>query len=490
VLAALAMLAGGAAGQESPPRDIGVELRGQVSDPLVERFYSARGWRAAWTEDQARSLEQAIEDAPRHGLEPRRFLDLIVPSEDPVRRDAALTRAALAYAEALAHGAVDSEELHDIFELESARIDVVAGLSQALERGELGNWLATLPPQDAEYEALSRAYLAARRSSEGSTEIGEGPLIRPGDADARLPAIVRQLQARGYLPDGDPRETYEPDLVTAVRQLQSDSGLKPDGIVGPVTLKVLSEGSADRARQLAVNLERRRWLTRRPPATRIDVNIAWAQLAYFEAGEVAWSGRTVVGERKRATPMLQDSFDRLMVNPPWNVPQRIAAEEILPKGEAYLRRNNMVVQDGRVIQKPGPDAALGLVKFDMRNDYAIYLHDTPAKALFAAAERQRSHGCVRVEKAVEFARFLAERYGAAEAFEAALASGETTPVALNAEIPVRLYYHTAVVDADGRVRLGPDPYGWDARLAEALGLDAPSPPAAEDAEVAPTDLGP
>src|SRR5690606_17467673 len=184
VLAALAMLAGGAAGQESPPRDIGVELRGQVSDPLVERFYSARGWRAAWTEDQARSLEQAIEDAPRHGLEPRRFLDLIVPSEDPVRRDAALTRAALAYAEALAHGAVDPEELHDIFELESARIDVVAGLSQALERGELGNWLATLPPQDAECDALSRAYLAARRSSEVSTEIGAEALIRPGDAAA------------------------------------------------------------------------------------------------------------------------------------------------------------------------------------------------------------------------------------------------------------------------------------------------------------------
>ncbi|HEX2561106.1 L,D-transpeptidase family protein, partial [Phenylobacterium sp.] len=162
---------------------------------------------------------------------------------------------------------------------------------------------------------------------------------------------------------------------------------------------------------------------------------------------------------------------------------------ILPQGEAYLQRNNMVVQDGRVIQKPGPDAALGLVKFDMQNEHAIYLHDTPAKALFASDQRQRSHGCVRVEKAVEFARFLAERHGAADAFEPALASGETTVIELTTEIPVRLLYHTAVLDPDGGVRLGPDPYGWDARVAKALGLggvEAPQPDS--DAEAA--ELGP
>lgn len=489
IVCASALLATGAACQEPPPDVAGGALRGQASDPLVERFYSARGWRAAWSEGQARALAEALQEAPRHGLHAQTYLDMIVTSEDPARRDAGLTRAALAYAKALAQGAVDPAELHDIYELNGPNVDVVAGLSQALERGELERWLASLPPQDAEYEALSRAYLAALEGPDAGANLGEGPLIRPGQADPRLPIIASQLRARGYLQTADEPESYAPELVAAVRKLQTDAGLKADGIIGPATLSALSAGSADRARQLAVNLERRRWLSRRLPATRIDVNIAWAAMAYIEDGAVAWSGRTVVGEKKRTTPMLQDSFRQLVVNPPWNVPERIAAEEILPKGAAYLSRNNMVVQDGRVIQKPGPDAALGLVKFDMQNDHAIYLHDTPAKALFASAQRQRSHGCVRVENAVEFARLLAERHGAAAAFEPALASGETTVVELDAEIPVRLLYHTAVLAPDGRVRLGPDPYGWDERVARALGL-AGGERTAESGGAEAVDLGP
>lgn len=463
-------------------------MRAVVSDPMAQRFYYARGWRAAWTDEAAEVLQQAIGDAPRHGLDPQRYLDMLEASEDPLRRDAALTRAALAYAKALAHGAVDPLELHEIVELHGNNVDVIAGLSQALERGELSGWLASLPPQDAEYQALSRAYLAAVWQPAGEA-IPDGPLIRPGKADARLPAIARQLQAKGYLEAAVEAESFGADLVEAVRRLQADAGLNADGIIGPATLKALGADSADRARQLAVNLERRRWLARRPSATRIDVNIALAELVYLENGEVAWSGRTVVGERKRATPMLQDSFRQLVVNPPWNVPARIAAEEILPQGEAYLQRNNMVVQDGRVIQKPGPDAALGLVKFDMQNEHAIYLHDTPAKALFASSQRQRSHGCVRVENAVEFARLLAERHGAAAAFEPALASGETTVVELDAEIPVRLLYHSAVLAPDGRIRLGADPYGWDERVARALGLGG-GPSEAEPQSAEPSDVGP
>ncbi|MFC3077927.1 murein L,D-transpeptidase [Phenylobacterium terrae] len=490
MLCASAVLATGAACQEGPPGDVaGAELRRLAGDPLVERFYSARGWSAAWGEREARALTEALEAAPRHGLNAQPFLEMIVASEDPARRDAGLTQAALAYAKALAHGVVDPNSLHDIFELERNNVDVVAGLAQALERGEVADWLASLPPQDAEYQALSRAYLAARADPAPGGGLEDGPLIRPGGSDARLPAIARHLQARGYLDEAADPETYGPDLVAAVRKLQTEAGLKPDGIIGPATLKALGAGSAERARQLAVNLERRRWLARRPPATRIDVNTAWATLAYVDNGAVAWSGRTVVGEKKRATPMLQDSFRQLVVNPPWNVPQRIAAEEILPKGAGYLRRNNMVVQDGRVIQRPGPDAALGLVKFDMQNEYAIYLHDTPAKALFATDRRHRSHGCVRVEKAVEFARFLAERYGAAN-FEDALASGETTVVELTAELPVRLLYHSAVLGPDGRILLGPDPYGWDARLAQAMGLGGGEGAASEAESAGAVELGP
>jgi murein L,D-transpeptidase YcbB/YkuD len=107
----------------------------------------------------------------------------------------------------------------------------------------------------------------------------------------------------------------------------------------------------------------------------------------------------------------------------------------------------------------------------MRNDQSIYLHDTPAKALFGQEERHRSHGCVRVQDALGFARMIADQQGRLDEWERALATGEETFVTLPAEIGVRLLYHTAFLDG-GRLRFRPDAYGWDDQVAEALGLPA------------------
>src|SRR3546814_9505633 len=108
----------------------------------------------------------------------------------------------------------------------------------------------------------------------------------------------------------------------------------------------------------------------------------------------------------------------------------------------------------------------------MEKPKANYLHDTPAKALFGAADRHASHGCVRVEDAVGFARMLAAQNGKSAEFEQALAGGEEASVALPRPIPVRLLYHTAFVDGNGRVAFRDDAYGWDETLAAALGLEA------------------
>ncbi len=152
------------------------------------------------------------------------------------------------------------------------------------------------------------------------------------------------------------------------------------------------------------------------------------------------------------------------------MPKSIEEEEIAPRGADYLRRNNMVRRDGWIVQQPGPGNALGEVTFDMRNDHAICLHDTPATHLSARNQRHFSHGCVRVEDALGFARMLAAHDGRSDRFEQALASGEETFVDLGSSIPVRLVYHTAFVGPDGAVAFR-TPYGWDEDVAEALGLD-------------------
>jgi murein L,D-transpeptidase YcbB/YkuD len=218
-------------------------------------------------------------------------------------------------------------------------------------------------------------------------------------------------------------------------------------------------------------MERRRWLARALPPTRIDVNIASAELVYLRDGNEAWTSRAVAGSPEDPTPPIGGAFKQLVVNPPWNVPEGIAAEEILPKGPAYMAANDMYVDNGRVVQRPGPKAALGAVKFDMQNRWAIYLHDTPAKSVFASDQRHRSHGCVRVERAVEFARFLANERGVVSDFDTDLQSGETGTVQLKEEVPVRLLYHTAYVDKSGRLIFADDVYEWDDRLGQAMGLE-------------------
>lgn len=451
------------------------QLKAATSDPRVERFYEQRRWKAAWNERNERALMNALEDAPRHGLSGAAFMRRVEEAgDDPARREVELTLAALTYAQALASGYINPERVEAIFTLARNEVDVVAGLNRNLRFNRLARWLNSLAPQDAEYRALSEAYLQFRRNAGGAAHepVPKGPLLRPGARDKRVPQIADILKDRGLLLSDPKANRYDEAMVAAIKQLQSDAGIAPDGLVGEATLTALNMGQADRARQLAVNLERRRWLKRQQPEERIDVNTAATFLTYFHDGRRVWVSKVVAGQTEFATPSLGETFNRVVVNPPWNVPESIAKRSILPNGPGYLKAKNMYIEDGRVIQRPGPDAALGLVKFDMVNRYAIYLHDTPAKQLFESPVRHRSNGCVRVENAVEFARLLADYGGAREEFEVALASGETQPVSLGRDIPVRMLYHTAYLNDAGELAFAPDNYGRDEKLAQALGLGA------------------
>jgi murein L,D-transpeptidase YcbB/YkuD len=450
-----------------------------VEGPQSRAFYEARGWAAAWNDDAAEQLQQALAKAPRHGLKAEMFLASL-PPEDVAQRDPALTRGALLYASALASGFVDPKSLGNIYTIPRPKPNLAAGLNQALEAGNVGAWLESLAPQTAEYRAMSKAYLQFRQLSAQtrSATIPEGGMIRPGSRDPRITAIAEALKVNGYLdaPPGEPQNPprYLPALVEAVKRLQADYGMKPDGVIGPDTLDALNRGPADRARRLAVGMERLRWAEREPPATRIDVNTAATFLDYWRDGQHAGRRRVVTGEPDWETPQLQSPMVRLVANPIWRVPDSIWEDELSKKGPAYFAANHMEFRDGRLVQLPGPKNSLGQVKFDMENGQSIYLHDTPAKALFADSERHRSHGCVRVEGALDFAMQLASEQGVAFELQEGLASGDETFVKLKRKIPVRLLYRTAYLDGEV-VRLVPDIYGWDDPIAAKLGLGAVPP---------------
>ncbi|MDB5693671.1 MAG: murein L,D-transpeptidase [Alphaproteobacteria bacterium] len=465
------------------------DIQAAATDSDVHHFYEARGWAAVWTKDLAKDLKAALADAPRHGLKTESFLDES-KAGSAAEREVAMTKAALDYGHALAFGVVDPKKVFDPYTATRPKLDLAAGLQQAAAGGHVGAWLAGLAPSDPEYKALSDAFLRYRQASAGAqpAPIPNGDKIAPGDRDPRVPAIAAALRRYGFAPaqaataqpvpaqpasgaKAKPADaaTYTKDMASEVARVQLDYGIKPDGIIGNDTIEALSNGAVERARILAVNLERRRWLNRAPPATRIDVNTAAATLIYWRDGQAANSRRVVVGQPDWETPELGARIFRLVANPDWTIPDKIAAEEVRPKGAAYMAKEHITTKNGRLVQASGPDSALGMVKFDMDDPYAIYLHDTPAKPMFASPDRHQSHGCVRVQDALGFARMIADQQGVRQQFEQALATGKETNVKLPTEIPVRLLYHSAYLDG-GHVVFRPDPYGWDDKLAQALGF--------------------
>jgi murein L,D-transpeptidase YcbB/YkuD len=451
-------------------------LRSAVGDGLARRFYEAGEWQAVWDRNLAGSLLEALGQAEAHGLS----RDMFLPgsgASDPAKREAELTKAALDYAAALAMGRVDATKIREVYTVPRPKVDVAAGLRKAIAEQQVPEWLASLAPQTPEYQALSRAYLTYRKqeTQDKRTPIESGEPLKPGMNDPRVPRVIEALSTNGYMQaPAKPAENaasgqiYSGALVEAVKRLQRDYGIKPDGVIGEDTLQLLNASAADRSRQLAVNLERLRWLERNPPATRIDVNTAATFLDYWRDGQHRDRRVVVVGQPDWETPSLGSPIFRLVANPTWTVPESIEKDELAGKSSAYFRANNMTRKNGRIVQMPGPKNSLGQVKLDMLNDEAIYLHDTPAKALFGQPERHRSHGCVRVANAVQFARLIAEHDGVLADFDKAMATGDETFVSLSKQVPVRLLYHTVFFDGS-RVQFRPDAYGWDEDVAVALG---------------------
>jgi murein L,D-transpeptidase YcbB/YkuD len=453
-----------------------------------------------WTNKAEEQVRQAIANAPANGLRPDLFLK-------GGEKGAALTQAALKYASALANGYADPAKLHEVYTIPHTNADVRQGLRQAIEKGDITGWFNSLAPQTDEYRALSQAHLHFLQlaSSAQFQPVPDGKAIKPGSRDPRVAQVAAALRAVGYLSSPQPQQSgstaprqrqtapsrpgrYSPDLVAAVKRLQGEWGFKPDGVIGGDTLDALNAGPGYRARQLAVAMERLRWLPRNPPSTRIDVNTAASLLDYWRDGQHVDHRKVVEGEADKPTPQLQAPIVRLVAKPTWTVPKGIGEKELAKKSQSWLQENQFALKGDQYVQQSGPKNSLGLVKFDMDDKEAIYLHDTPAKALFGLPDRHRSHGCVRVENAMQFATALAQQEGVLDEFQQAMQKDDESFIKLPQPIPVRLLYQTAFWDGSN-VQFRPDVYGWDDNIAKALGL-SPGPPRRIEQPESGDDVGP
>src|SRR5689334_16756506 len=222
-------------------------------------------------------------------------------------------------------------------------------------------------------------------------------------------------------------------------------------------------GYQSRVREIAVNLERLRWLPRSMPADRVWVNTANAQLVLYRGNRPVFTTRVVVGETDKQTPEVQATIGSVLFNPPWNVPRSIAAKEIYPKLAAnpdYLAQHHMIMRKGGLIQQlPGEKSALEQVTSEMPNRFDVYLHDTPLKNLFSSDSRRRSHGCVRVQNPRELASLLLQR--PMETVNQRISLGHTNSLSLPEPVPVFFVYQTAFIGENGALKFRPDFYERD-----------------------------
>ena len=471
---------------------------------IVQTFYWNRSYEPAWIGDGAltpggEALVRALSAAGREGLPSERYDPRYLVGQAPhvvavaadgvaddryAKLDVALSYALVLYADDVAAGTVDPRGSTSLWRSTRRAVDAAAVLDAAAKDSP-ARALDAVRPAHPQYAALADALVRHRKiaSAGGWPALPAQAALKPGTRSRHVAALRARLQASGDYGGVGMGDVYDKPLVEAVKAFERRHGLKPDGIVDGDTLAAMNVPVEDRIRQIELNLERWRWQGWTPGARSILVNIPTFELHAYEEGREVLAMRVVTGTGDNPTPVFGEQMTHVVFSPHWNVPPNILETEILPavrRNPRYLARNNMEMyraESGElaVRQRPGPRNSLGLVKFLFPNPFHVYLHDTPADDLFARSRRAFSHGCVRLEKPEELARFVLR--GSSEwddaAIAAAMRSGRERFVSLEQPIPVTIGYFTTWVDRDGSVRFGPDVYRHDVAQARLLPLPKP-----------------
>jgi murein L,D-transpeptidase YcbB/YkuD len=468
---------------------------------LLHEFYQRMGFEPIWQTDERRAaLTQQLQALADDGMDPAAYPLGPAMAANPLLGACAELQTSKAYLRALGHllHGVVAENRRESFWRAPGAINPlqpsVLGIAwDGVE--EPARAFDQARPAGPRYQTLRRVYAERRRETPLQWQrLPAGPPLRAGGSDPRVPDLARRLAVQRYVdPHIERSERYDEDLQKAVERFQADHGLEPDGVLGPATLAALNTTADERLRQLKVNLERWRWLSREIEPDSLLVDIAGSLVFYYQGGTPVWRGRVQVGKADRQTPALKSRLSYLTLNPTWTVPPTILREDKLPeirRDPQYLAQHNFQVVDlqGRPVdpasvdwnrpsgvmlrQAAGPQNPLGRMVIRFGNPFDVYLHDTPSQSLFARQQRALSSGCVRVEGIQHLLDYLLADDERAKV-EQRLASGATSNYSLKRKLPILLAYWTVAFTDDDKVILRNDFYGLDAALDQALSNPAP-----------------
>lgn len=424
--------------------------------------------------------------------------------EEQVGFELALSAKVLLYALDATRGRVDPNKISGYHDLKRNEVDLVAVLGRLAESDDAGEELQRLNPGSAQFKALVEELATLRREAEEQPpiRIAPGTFLRPGGSSGQLVNIVAAIRQRGSddlkaahaetLEQYTDGAAYTDEVVALVRAFQKENGLKADGIVGRRTIRAMVPvGREDREERVVLAMERLRWLPHDLGARHVFVNQPAYVVRYVDEGEERLKMRVIIGKKSNQTSFFRDKIETVEYNPYWGVPLSIVVNEMMPKlsrDPNYLDRTGYEVttHSGRrvsssqvnwgavatkksfvaVRQPPGPRNALGAVKILFPNKHAIYMHDTPNKALFRQDRRAFSHGCIRLERPRTMAAAVLGQ--SKDYVDGRINGGSNNREDLEQTMPVYVSYFTAWPNAENEVEYFDDVYDRDSYLTQAL----------------------
>ncbi len=479
----------------------------------LRQFYEGRGFGPAWVDEtgvtkQGRTLSRVLSAAGLEGLLPANYaadaIEAGLQAEAPAELaalDFLMSRSLIHYGRDLSAGRVQPNKVDAELFIHPDPVKSLTLLSEAAATSDLQGFLLSLAPRSPNYARLKAALTIYRAVAEkgGWSSLPPGETLKPGMRDPQVRLLRRRLIEAGELEAaGTDPELFDPELETAVKSFQVRHGLDVDGAVGKMTRAALNVPVEARIEQMLLNMERRRWMPDELGERYIFVNLADFQLKLVDGPKTVFDTRVVVGLPYHRTPVFSGEMSYLVINPYWHVPPSIARNEILPKIKKdvnYLADKNFrVLSDWsanasildpakidwqsvtkqnlryKFRQDAGDSNALGRIKFMFPNEHDVYLHDTPARALFQKPVRSFSHGCIRVQDPSGLAEFVLNGADGwdKEKVLAAIDTEQRQIVRLKQRLPVHITYLTAWVNKDGSVHFRDDIYGRDERLLQAL----------------------
>lgn len=486
------------------------------SSQVMPRFYINRLFEPAWFTDglinsNGIAMLEAIKNIHLDGLEPadyhlnkiQYYYDLLWYGKsteviDMVKLEILLTDAFMLMASHLYFGKVNPDGIKAEWKIQrkepELRIDL--RLQRAIDHVDIVSELAGFSPNIKHYHRLKTDLVFySVMVHDAWDEIPFEKVMKVGERHEAIPAVRKRIKRMDYFIENLDSLIFDEQLETQIKQYQHRHGLHADGILGRRTIESLNIKPQERIDAIRVNLERIRWLPLEFPDRYILVNIANAWLELIDGQDTLLRMRAIVGQRYRKTPVFSGRKSYLVFSPSWTVPPGILAKDILPelkKGPEYLSNKNMQIlrNDGTEVdyhdidwpsvtvrnfrfmvrQSPGPDNALGKVKFMFPNQYNVYIHDTPSRGLFAQEGRALSSGCIRAEKPFDLAQLLlaSNRSWTADRINKAMNDNREQTVIIPDPIPVVMVYFTAWSNNKNRTHFRPDIYNRDADVLSAL----------------------